>query len=271
MKGLLNGTWHGDMGADPGLLAGFRAAEKDNFRHWITADGTSDFAAEPGRYHLYVSHACPWANRAITYRKLKGLEDGISMSVAHPVWGGPMGWTFADTEFSTRDHAGSRDYLHEIYQAAKPNFTGKVTVPVLWDKKSKAIVNKESGDIIRILDSAFDAWGDASARFYPDDLAADIEAMNARILPKVCMGVYKCGFAGEQAAYDDAVGELFTTLDELDARLSAQPYLLGGRITESDWHLFMTLVRFDAVYHTRLKCTVRRLTDYPNLSRYTRR
>ena len=146
-----------------------------------------------------------------------------------------------------------------------------MTVPVLWDKKSKTIVNKESGDIIRILDSAFDAWGDASARFYPDDLAADIEAMNARILPKVCMGVYKCGFAGEQAAYDDAVGELFTTLDELDARLSAQPYLLGGRITESDWHLFMTLVRFDAVYHTRLKCTVRRLTDYPNLSRYTRR
>jgi len=233
MKGLLNGTWHGDMGADPGLLAGFRAAEKDNFRHWITADGTSDFAAEPGRYHLYVSYACPWANRATTYRKLKGLEDVISMSVAHPVWGGPMGWTFADTEFSTRDHAGSHDYLHEIYQAAKPNFTGKVTVPVLWDKKSKTIVNKESGDIIHILDSAFDAWGDASARFYPDDLAADIEAM--------------------------------------DARLSAQPYLLGGRITESDWHLFMTLVRFDAVYHTRLKCTVRRLTDYPNLSRYTRR
>ncbi len=271
MKGLINGTWHGDLESDPGLLARFQSLDKDTFRDRISTDGGTDFAAEANRYHLYVSYACPWANRTILYRKLKGLEDVISMSVAHPIWGGPDGWTFADGEHGTRDHVAGRPALQDVYAAAKPDFTGRVTVPVLWDKQTGRIVSNQSGDIIRMLDGPFDQWGDASVRFYPDDLAADIEAMNAVVVPKVCMGVYKAGFASTQENYDGAVGDLFETLDELDARLAEQPYLLGGRVTESDWHLFMTLVRFDAVYHSKLKCSKKRLIDYPHLSRYTRR
>ena len=270
MKALIDGRWHGDLDSDPGLRARFDAAPRQGFRDWVRAGGAA-FPAAAGRYHLYVSFACPWANRTILYRKLKGLEDAISMSVAHPSWGGPEGWRFADTELSTRDHLECRDTLHRVYTDAESGFTGRVTVPVLWDKQTRTIVSNESGDIIRMLDREFDAWGDASVRFYPDRLKAEIDALNTLIVPDVCMGVYKSGFASSQENYDRAVAALSAALDELEARLAGRDYLLGARISEADWHLFMTLVRFDAVYHPRLKCTYARLVDYPNLSRHTRR
>jgi putative glutathione S-transferase len=192
------------------------------------------------------------------------------MSVLHPRWAA-NGWEFGDTPMSTVDRVAGRHYLYEVYQAAKPDFTGKVTVPVLWDKKTATIVNNESGEIIRMLNSAFDAWGDASIDFYPDDLPDEISSMNAFVLDKVCNGVYKAGFATTQSAYDRAVQELFEALDALEELLSQQLYLLGERITESDWHLFCTLCRFDAVYYGALKCNLKRLIDYPALSAYTHR
>jgi len=271
MKAMIEGAWTGDLDSDPGLRARYQAAEKDTFRRRITADGAGGFKAEPGRYHLYVSYACPWANRTILYRKLKRLDDVVSMSVLHPRWGGPDGWRFGETDKSTRDHVGGRDFLHQVYAAAKPDYTGRVTVPVLWDKRTGTIVSTESGDIIRMFDLEFDQWADASVRFYPDDLAVGIDELNRTILPHVCMGVYKAGFAGTQANYDTAIRNLFLTLDMLEDRLADREFLLGERVTEADWHLFMTLVRFDAVYHAALKCTYRRLLDYPNLSRHTRR
>ncbi|NMG11922.1 glutathione S-transferase C-terminal domain-containing protein [Brasilonema sp. UFV-L1] len=290
IKTLINGVWYNDISDTPELQK-IRQQEKQHwFRNWVTADGSSGFLAQAGRYHLYVSYACPWAHRTILYRQLKGLQNVISMSVVHPRWAGANGWEFGepvavggspgisklanpkgDTPMSTVDHVANRRYLYEVYQAAKPDFTGKVTVPVLWDKKTSTIVNNESGEIIRMLNSAFDAWGDASVNFYPDNLRSEIETMNAFVLDKVCNGVYKAGFASTQEAYDKAVQELFQALDTLDVRLSQQPYLLGDRITESDLHLFCTLCRFDAVYYGALKCNLKRLIDYPALSAYTGR
>ncbi|MEI2578547.1 glutathione S-transferase family protein [Scytonema sp. PRP1] len=271
IKTLINGVWYNDISDTPELLH-MRQQEKQHwFRNWVTADGSSGFLAQAGRYHLYVSYACPWAHRTILYRQLKGLQNVISMSVVHPRWAGANGWEFGDTPISTVDHVANRRYLYEVYQAAKPDFTGKVTVPVLWDKKTKTIVNNESGEIIRMLNSAFDAWGDASVNFYPDNLRSEIETMNAFVLDKVCNGVYKAGFASTQEAYDKAVQELFQALDTLLERLSQQLYLLGDRITESDLHLFCTLCRFDAVYYGALKCNLKRLIDYPALSAYTQR
>ena len=196
---LVNGEWR-DQWYDTEASQGKFVRTAAKFRHWITADGSAGpsgeggFTPDSGRYHLYVSYACPWANRTILYRKLKGLEDTITMSVAHPVWGSADGWQFADTDLSTRDHIACRPALRDIYVAAKPDFTGRVTVPVLWDKKTATIASNESGDIIRMLDGAFDAWGDPSVRFRPDDLADAVDAMNAVVLPKACMGVYKAGF-----------------------------------------------------------------------------
>ena len=271
MKALIKGVWHAGIADTPALRLARAEEKKRYFRDKVTADGSSGFAAAKGRYHLYVSYACPWAHRAILYRALKGLEDVVPMSVAHPSWGGPDGWTFGDTPMSTIDHAGGFYFLYQAYQAAKPNFTGKVTVPALWDKERKTIVNNESGEIIRMLNSEFDAWGDASVDFYPEDLRGEIDSLNAVILDSVCNGVYKAGFASEQADYDRAVKELFDTMDDFEERLAAGPYLHGERVTESDWHLFATQARFDAVYHGRLKCNLRRLVDYPRLDAYTRR
>lgn len=276
IKALIDGVWYGDLEETPDVRETLKS-RADVFRDWVTPDGSpgpqggDGFPAAPGRYHLYVSYACPWAHRAILYRRLKRLENVISISVLHPQMGGPEGWCFGDTGMSTPDRANGRDRLYEVYQLGKPDATTRVTVPMLWDTKRRVIVNKESGDIIRMLDSAFDAWGDPSVSFYPRELRKDIDALNAVILPKVCAGVYKAGFARSQADYDTAVKELFDTLDWLESRLSRQPFLLGERVTESDWHLFCTLVRFDAAYHLALKCTLRRLVDYPALAAFTRR
>ena len=272
IKALVRGVWHPAIEETPDLLAEF-ARHRCRFRHWVTKDGSSEYPAETGRYRLYVSYACPWAHRTILYRKLKGLEDVVAMSVLHPRWGGPEGWTFGDSEMSTIDHAGGRRHLHEIYKAAAPHYSGRVSVPVLWDEATSTIVSNESADIVRMLNSAFDgAGGDPTVDFYPSALRDNIDGLNAILLPKACSGVYRAGFARTQAAYDQAVGELFSTLDTLERRFDdGRPYLLGERITESDWHLFATLCRFDAAYHGALKCNLRRLIDYPALSAYTRR
>jgi len=271
MKVLINGVWHADAMDTPAFRL-LRAEERKRvFRSAVTADGSSGFMAEPDRYHLYVSYACPWAHRTILYRRLKGLEDVIGMSVLHPIWGGPKGWEFRDGSHSTRDHANGFDFLYQVYQAGKADFTGKVTVPVLWDKKTGTIVNTESGEIIRMLDCEFDQWGDASVRFYPEHLRSEIDRLNAIILNRVCGGVYKAGFAASQADYEEAVGELFATLDDLEVTLSERCFLAGDQITEADWHLFATLVRFDAVYNSKLMCSLKRLVDYPALSHYTHR
>lgn len=269
-RALVDGTWHHDLVETPEVRR--RLADAGGkFHDRVSSDGSGAYAAEAERYHLYVSYACPWAHRTIIYRRLKSLENVVSMSVLHPRWAGPDGWWFGESDLSTIDHASGRQFLYEVYRAAKPDYTGKVTVPVLWDRKRETIVNNESSEIIRMLNSAFDAWGDASVDFYPRQLRSEIDALNAWLIPGICQGVYKAGFADSQAAYERAVETLFEGLDALEERLSTQPYLLGERITECDWHLFCTLCRFDAVYFGALKCNLRRLIDYPALSAYTRR
>ena len=272
IKALVDGIWRSAVEETADLRAAFDR-HSGRFRHWVTADGSSGFPAEAGRYRLYVSYACPWAHRTILYRRLKGLEDVIALSVLHPRWGGPNGWRFGDTDMSTVDHVGDRRFLYEIYAAAAPDYSGRVSVPVLWDEATATIVSNESGDIIRMLNTAFDGvGGDTSVDFYPASLREEIDHMNAVLLPKICIGVYRAGFAGRQADYDRAVADLFATLDNLEERLGdGRPYLLGERVTESDWHLFACLCRFDAAYHGALKCNLRRLIDYPNLSAYASR
>jgi glutathionyl-hydroquinone reductase len=272
IKALVGGFWRAEIEDTPELRIEF-AKHIGRFRGQVVADGSSSYPAEADRYHLYVSYACPWAHRTILYRKLKGLQEVVSMSVLHPRWGGPHGWTFGDTEMSTVDHVAGRRFLHEVYRSAAPDFSGRVTVPVLWDKVSGTIVSNESADIIRMLNTVFDGCGgDAAVDFYPARKRVEIDQLNAVLLPKVCAGVYRAGFARSQQAYDQAVADLFVTLDRLEVLLGdGRPYLLGGRVTESDWHLFTTLCRFDVAYHGALKCNLRRLIDYPQLSAYARR
>ncbi|HUF45519.1 MAG TPA: glutathione S-transferase family protein [Aestuariivirgaceae bacterium] len=252
----------------------FRRAES-SFRNWVTADGrpgpsgTGGFAAAPGRYHLYVSLACPWAHRTLIMRALKGLEDMVSVSVVHWLMG-ENGWSFEPGEGVIGDPVLGARRLYEIYTAARPDYTGRVTVPVLWDKNNAMIVNNESAEIIRMFNSAFDRVGAAPGDYYPDALKAEIQAVNARVYDTVNNGVYKSGFATTQGAYEEAVGPLFDTLDWLEVRLSRQRYLAGDRFTEADIRLFTTLVRFDPVYHGHFKCNVRRIVDYPNLWALTR-
>ncbi|UWQ21073.1 glutathione S-transferase family protein [Jannaschia sp. W003] len=245
------------------------------FRNWITPDGSpgpsgeGGFEAEPGRYHLYVSLACPWAHRALIFRTIKGLEDVVGLSVVH--WHmGDDGWTFADGDGVVPDTVLGKRYLRDVYTEADPRFTGRVTVPVLWDKRRHTIVSNESAEIIRMLDHAFDGCGAARSDHRPEALRGEIDALNARIYETVNNGVYKAGFARTQAAYEEAVEPLFETLRFLEDRLARSRYLAGERITEADWRLFTTLVRFDAVYHGHFKCNLRRLVDYPNLWAYTR-
>ncbi|MEZ5936269.1 MAG: glutathione S-transferase C-terminal domain-containing protein [Alphaproteobacteria bacterium] len=272
IKALVRGVWHPAIEETPELDAEF-ARHRGRFRHAVTRDGSSGFPAKAGRYCLYVSYACPWAHRAILYRRLKGLDHVIAMSVLHPRWGGPDGWSFGDTDMSTVDFAGGRRHLHEVYRAAAPDFSGRVTVPVLWDELTRTIVSNESADIIRMLNSAFDGiGGDPAVDFYPEDLQDEIDRLNAFLLPEVCRAVYRVGFARSQAAHDRAVEALFQALDTLGRRLEdGRPYLLGDRVTESDWHLFTCLCRFDAAYHGALRCSLRRLIDDPNLAAYARR
>jgi putative glutathione S-transferase len=272
MGKLIDGVWH-DVGYDTKKTGGRFVRRESQFRNWVTADGSSGFAAEPGRYHLYVSLACPWAHRTLIYRRLKRLEAVIPVSVVH--WHmAENGWEFGtgdhDGSDCTGDRLGGRTYLHQLYSDAEADYTGRVTVPVLWDTRTHTIVNNESSEIIRMFNSAFDAWGDAGLDLYPADLRGEIDALNETVFLKVNNGVYRAGFATSQAAYEEAFDGLFATLDELEARLARQRYLLGDRMSEADWRLFTTLLRFDPVYYGHFKCNQRRLVDYPHLWAYTR-
>jgi putative glutathione S-transferase len=275
---MVNGEWHADERRSPAAGGQFKRAESV-FRNWITPDGKpgqsgeGGFAAAPGRYHLYVSLACPWAHRALILRKLKRLEDVLGVSVVDPYMG-PRGWVFSASDGSisagsTADEIGAY-YLYEIYAKAKPDFTGRVTVPVLWDKQRGTIVNNESSEVIRMLNSAFEEWGDRSLDFYPPDLRGEIDRINPVVYDNINNGVYKCGFASTQEAYGGAFDALFRTLDEIERLLGERRYLAGDRITEADWRLFTTLVRFDAVYYVHFKCNLHLISSYPNLSNYTR-
>src|SRR5919198_909714 len=265
---LIDGKWR-DEWYDTKKTGGRFVRHESAFRNRVTADGSSGFPAEVGRYHLYVSLACPWASRTLIFRKLKGLETAISLSVVDPYMG-ENGWSFTDGPGCIPDPIFNARYLYEIYTAAHPHYTGRVTVPVLWDKKAAIIVNNESAEIIRMFNSEFDAFGRAEVDFYPEELRAEIDAINDFVYPNVNNGVYRCGFATTQEAYEEAFTALFAALDELEARLERARYLLGARATEADWRLFTTLVRFDAVYYSHFKCNLRRIADYPNLSRYLR-
>ncbi len=271
MGKLVDGVWH-NVWYDTKKSGGRFQRSDSAFRDWVTADGSSGFKAEPRRYHLYVSLACPWAHRTLIFRKLKRLEQVISVDVVH--WHmAENGWEFGNQDgddAATGDRLLGKDFLHQVYTTARPDYTGRVTVPVLWDKQSNTIVSNESAEIIRMLNGAFDEWGDAEVDFYPKALRSEIEAVNEPIYHRVNNGVYKAGFATTQSAYDQAFAELFETLDELEGRLGRQRYLAGEVITEADWRLFTTLLRFDPVYHGHFKCNLRRLVDYPNLWDYTR-
>ncbi len=245
------------------------------FRNWVTADGAAGpsgregFRAEAGRYHLYISHACPWANRTLIFRRLKGLEDMISLSVVH--WFMAQdGWTFADGEGVIKDSINNAEFMRDVYLAADSQYSGRVTVPVLWDRQTSTIVSNESSEIIRMFNSAFDDIGALPGDYYPESLRNEIDELNERIYDTVNNGVYKAGFATSQEAYEEAIVPLFETLDWLEQRLAHHRYLLGNQLTEADWRLFTTLVRFDPVYVGHFKCNIRRLEDYPNLWAYTR-
>jgi putative glutathione S-transferase len=270
---LIEGVWH-DREAEP--LAGGRFTRPDtDFRNWITPDGRpgpsghDGFAAASGRYHLYVSLACPWAHRTLIMRALKGLQGLISVSVTHWLMA-EQGWSFAPGEGVVPDPLFNSRYLHEVYTRAEAGYSGRVTVPVLWDRHTQTIVNNESAEIVRMFGSAFDACGAAVGDFYPARLRADIDAVNARIYDTVNNGVYKCGFATSQTAYEEAIAPLFETLDWLEERLSQSRFLFGDALTEADIRLFTTLARFDSVYFGHFKCNIRMLADYHHLWAYTR-
>ncbi|MCK9551199.1 glutathione S-transferase family protein [Aquamicrobium sp.] len=271
---LVDGKWE-DNWYDTSASGGRFVRSQSQWRDWITADGLPapgrgrGFRAEPGRYHLYVSLACPWAHRTLIFRALKKLEKVISVSVVDHFMGGD-GWTFRKRDGATGDTLYGLEFLHQIYTRADPAYSGRVTVPVLWDKQEQTIVSNESAEIIRMLNSAFDEWGDAGVDFYPHALRKEIDALNDAIYPAVNNGVYRAGFATTQEAYEEAYGELFAMLDTLEDRLSRQRYLTGAGITEADWRLFTTLVRFDPVYVGHFKCNRQHIADYPNLSNYVR-
>jgi glutathionyl-hydroquinone reductase len=242
--------------------------QESRFRDWVTADGTSGFAPEPGRYHLYVARACPWAHRTIIGRLLMGLEQAISISFVDPIRD-QRGWAFTEAG-RYEDPVNGFGFLAEAYHAVDPEFAGRVTVPVLWDRHSRTIVNNESADILRMLSTVFAPLAEHAVVLYPQTLAAEIEALNARIYEPVNNGVYKAGFSTRQEVYEQAVAELFTVLDELDERLASRRFLFGPEPLETDWRLFTTLVRFDAVYQIHFKCSVRKIAEYGNLWPYLR-
>jgi len=263
------------MNANVKKVKGEFTRSESTFRNWVTKDGNSgssgvgDFIAEPGRYHLYVSYACPWAHRTLIFRALKGLEDVISVSVVHPLMP-EESWIFAEYPGATKDHVNQAHFLYENYRLADPQFNGLVTVPVLWDIKKRTIVNNESSEIIRMLNSAFNDYAKSDIDYYPDSLRQDIDSINSLVYHDVNNGVYRCGFATTQDAYNRAFDRLFDALEELEARLSLRRYLVGNQITEADWRLFTTLVRFDAVYYSHFKTNKKRLMDYSNLWSYAR-
>jgi putative glutathione S-transferase len=269
---LVNGAWQEDISR---TKEGRFIRPTSIFRNFVTPDGSpgpsgkGGFAAEPGRYHLYVSLACPWAHRTLIFRTLKKLEAVISVSITEPLYG-KTGWEFGTEAGGTLDDVNGKSTLAEIYLIADPQYTGRVSVPVLWDKNRRTVVNNESSEIIRMLNSAFDAFTAVRADYYPIALRGEIDAVNELIYPNINNGVYRAGFATTQEAYEEAAYGIFETLDKIEKRLSQQRYLAGGQITEADWRLFTTLVRFDAVYYSHFKCNLRRIADHPNLWNYTR-
>lgn len=272
---LKDGEWFDEWDYNDADSGAFERDESA-FRNWITPDGspgptgTGGFAAEPGRYRLYISLACPWAHRANIARHLKGLTGAIELVVVHWLMK-EGGWSFRTGECVTPDPLCGAQHLHEVYAKAKPDYSGHVTVPLLWDTKTGGIVNNESADILRMLGSAFDDCGANDCDLYPEALRGEIDALNDRVYETVNNGVYKAGFAASQQAYDEAVRPLFAMLDELEKRLEGQDWLVGGQLTEADIRLWTTLIRFDPVYHVHFKCNIRRIIDYPNLAAFTRR
>ncbi|GEQ32536.1 glutathione S-transferase family protein [Marinilactibacillus psychrotolerans] len=270
---LVKGKWHDkwDYNNDEGEFI----RQDSQFRNWITKDGSAGptgeagFKAEPNRYHLYVSLACPWASRALIMRSLKGLEDLISLSVVNTLMG-EHGWTFDPEEGVIPDPVMDAEYLYEIYKKVEPEYSGHVTVPVLYDLKQDKIVNNESADIIRMLNSAFDEAGANDRNYLPKELISEIDKINDKVYGAINNGVYKAGFATSQEVYEKEVTKLFDALDEIEERLEDSRFLVGDQITEADWRLFTTLIRFDSAYHGHFKCNIRRIVDYKNLWRYTR-
>ena len=250
--------------------------QTSTFRAWVTPDGApgptgeGGFRAEPGRYRLYAAFICPWATRVLIARKLKKLEDVVSVAIVEPVLA-DEGWRFGDDSGADRDTVNGATYLHEIYTKADPHFTGRATVPALWDKRRKTIVSNESADLLRMFNSGFGALADDAVDLYPADLAAEIDALNAAVYPALNNGVYRAGFAVTQEAYEEAFADVFAMLDRLESLLAAGPFLFGDRLTEADVRVFVTLARFDAAYHGQFKCNLRRIADYPNLSAYLAR
>jgi glutathionyl-hydroquinone reductase len=271
---LVDGVWRDEQHTQrtPG---GRFVRTSTRFRNWITEDGAAGptgeggFAAARDRYHLYVALACPWAHRTVIMRTLKGLEEVVSMSVVEPLYG-PHGWRFGTSPGTTPDIVNGASELAEIYLRADPRYSGRVSVPVLWDKERRTIVNNESAEIIRMLNGAFGRFTNVRTDYYPPALREEIDRVNALVYDNVNNGVYRAGFATSQEAYEEAFRALFAALDEVEQRLGRQRYLVGRDITEADWRLFTTLVRFDAVYYSHFKCNLRRIIDYPNLSNYLR-
>jgi putative glutathione S-transferase len=269
---LVEGVWQEDVSR---TKDGHFIRPATRFRNFVTAGGSpgpsgeGGFPAERGRYHLYISLACPWAHRTLIFRALKKLDDVVSVSITEPLYG-KTGWEFGTTSGSTRDTANGKATMAEVYLLADPRYTGRVSVPVLWDKTRRTIVNNESSEIIRMLNSAFDAFTDVKTDYYPRPLRAEIDRINDLVYPSVNNGVYRAGFATSQAAYEEAARGVFAALDQLEQVLSGQRYLVRGQITEADWRLFTTLIRFDSVYYSHFKCNLRRVTDYPNLWNYLR-
>ena len=272
---LVEGKWV-DQWYDTEKTGGRFVRTQPQFRHWITADGSAGptgqagFKAEAGRYHLYLSLACPWASRVLIMRTLKGLEDMISISIVHPLML-ENGWTFEEGEGVIGDPIFKARYLYEVYTAVQPDYTGRVTVPVLFDRKTKTIVNNESSEIIRMLNSAFDGLGAKPGDYVPTEWLEEIDAVNNFVYHRINNGVYKAGFATKQAVYEEEVASLFAALDQMEERLAGQDYLVGNRLTEADIRLFTTLVRFDSVYFGHFKCNLKPLVAYPNLWAYTKR
>ena len=269
---LVNGAWQEDISR---TKEGRFIRPASIFRNFVTRDGSpgpsgeGGFPPEAGRYHLYISQACPWAHRTLIFRALKKLESAVSVSITEPLYG-KTGWEFGTARSGTSDTVNGKTTLAEIYLLSNPHYTGRVSVPVLWDKTRRTIVNNESSEIIRMLNSAFDAFTDERTDYYPAQLHGEIDAVNDMIYTNINNGVYRAGFATSQAAYEEAAYGIFEALDKIEERLSRQRFLTGRQLTEADWRLFTTLVRFDTVYYSHFKCNLRRIADYPNLWNYTR-
>jgi putative glutathione S-transferase len=265
---LIDGKWH-DRWYDTAGTGGRFLRKQSRFRNWIRADGSTPYAPAAGRYHLYVSLACPWAHRTLIYRKLMGLEHAISLSVVEPLMA-TDGWTFGDAPGSVPDFVNHAKFLHEIYVKADPQYSGRVTVPVLWDRQRGTILSNESSEIIRMFGEEFGGVAESDVDYRPTELRDEIDAVNEFVYPFINNGVYRCGFATTQEAYEEAYHQLFFALDAVEERLGRNRYLVGDRITEADWRLFTTLVRFDSVYVGHFKCNRNRIADLPNLSGYLR-